>query len=228
MTYVTGDSQTNLQEIDETHCAFQLDNASNINHICVFLLGTGVRSLSDTIGYTNTTIPVPFPPGYAATVHFFWPGKGFQLLGMSVPFRRFPHLALDASPRLSNEKPSAIFRVRGTFGASDYAGSQRFTQSFQQQSQAIISGSTASENVTALLGIAIEPVDAVISQVSTLSSGKSVADPNVLAERIARHLLNYTSSFGTTSIPQRAIEQWYESFCGKVRAIGTSFLERAD
>lgn len=98
MTYVTGDSQTNLQEIDETHCAFQLDNASNINHICVFLLGTGVRSLSDTIGYTNTTIPVPFPPGYAATVHFFWPGKGFQLLGMSVPFTVFHILPLMPHP----------------------------------------------------------------------------------------------------------------------------------
>jgi hypothetical protein len=121
--------------------------------------------------------------------------------------------------------------VRGTFGASDYAGSQRFTRSFQQQSQAIIPGSiaTASEDVTALLGIAIEPVDAVISQISALpSTGKPVADPAVLAERIARHLLNFTSSFGMASIPQRAIEQWYESFCSKVRAMGTSFLERAD
>ena len=93
----------------------------------------------------------------------------------------------------------------------------------------IIPGSTALENVTALLGIAIEPVAAVTSQVSTLSSpGKSVSDPTVLAERIARHLLNFTSSFGTTSIPQRAIEQWYESFRGKVQAMGVSFLERAD
>lgn len=95
---MAGDSQTNLQEIDETHCAFQLENASNINHICVFLLGTGVRSVSDSIGYTNTTDTVPFPAGYAATVHFFWPGKGFQLLGMSVPFRRFHILPLTLHP----------------------------------------------------------------------------------------------------------------------------------
>ena len=25
---------------------------------------------------------VPFPEGYGATVHFHWPEKGFQLLGM--------------------------------------------------------------------------------------------------------------------------------------------------
>ena len=176
---------------------------------------------------------MPFPPGYAATVHFFWPGKGFQLLGMSVPVRPTIYIfiyisTLTPHPRLSNEKPSAIFRVRGSFGASEYAGSQRFTQNFQQ-SQSLIAGSVASANVTALLGIAIEPVDAVMAQVSTLQSApKPVADPAVLAERIARHLLHFTSSFGVTSIPQRAIEQWYENFCGKVRAMGVSFLERAD
>lgn len=25
---------------------------------------------------------VPFPDGFGATVHFFWPGKGSQVLGM--------------------------------------------------------------------------------------------------------------------------------------------------
>ena len=57
--------QTNLQQVDETHALFELPNASAINHVCVFLLGT-----------------VPFPDGYGAAVHFHWPGKGFQLLGM--------------------------------------------------------------------------------------------------------------------------------------------------
>lgn len=57
--------QTNLQQVDEAHCLFTLENASTINHICVFLLGT-----------------VAFPEGYAGAVHFYWPGRGFQLLGM--------------------------------------------------------------------------------------------------------------------------------------------------
>jgi hypothetical protein len=34
--------QTNLQQLDETHAAFELPSAETINHICVFLLGTGV------------------------------------------------------------------------------------------------------------------------------------------------------------------------------------------
>ena len=33
--------QTNLQQLDETHAAFELPSAETINHICVFLLGTG-------------------------------------------------------------------------------------------------------------------------------------------------------------------------------------------
>lgn len=57
--------QTNLQQVDETHALFELPAASTINHVCVFLLGT-----------------IPFPDGYGAAVHFHWPGKGFQLLGM--------------------------------------------------------------------------------------------------------------------------------------------------
>jgi hypothetical protein len=165
---------------------------------------------------------------------------------LAIHIHPYPSISTpDASPRLSNDKPSAIFRVRSTFAfaASDdpASASQRFTQSFQQQSQppvpvpVPVPASAAPPDVTALLGIAIEPVDAVFSQVSTLtlttlpSSPKSaLADPAVLAERIARHLLNFASSFPTTTIPQTAIEQWYHSFCGKVRAMGTSFLERAD
>jgi hypothetical protein len=46
---------------------FELPDAATINHIVVFLLGT-----------------IPFDPGYAATVHFLWPGSenGWKLLGM--------------------------------------------------------------------------------------------------------------------------------------------------
>lgn len=33
--------QTNLQQVDETHAIFELPAAELINHICVFLLGTG-------------------------------------------------------------------------------------------------------------------------------------------------------------------------------------------
>lgn len=77
--------QTNLQQIDETKAAFELPAAETINHVCVFLLGSGEQSsFLCVVHQYQPRVQVPFPDGYGATVHFFWPGKGFQLLGMSV------------------------------------------------------------------------------------------------------------------------------------------------
>jgi hypothetical protein len=79
--------QTDLKQIDETHAYFDIFNASSVNHISVFMLGTGPSVLAlilDVLGLTRSSPLVPFPPDYGATVHFFYPGKGFQLLGMCV------------------------------------------------------------------------------------------------------------------------------------------------
>ena len=75
--------QTNMTQVDETHAYFELISASTINHICVFLLGDGEGPLLYAIvdGFSCCVI-VLFPEGYGATVHFLWPGKGSQLLGM--------------------------------------------------------------------------------------------------------------------------------------------------
>ncbi|KAI0633993.1 DUF775-domain-containing protein [Trametes polyzona] len=192
--------QTNLQQIDETHAIFELPSAGSINHICVFLLGT-----------------VPFPDGYGATVHFYWPGKGFQLLGM-----------------LSNEKPSAIFRLRGTFSAQT------------TNTHAVFSGAASDaspSDVTAFLGLSVEPLSQIAQEVSTLPSAVAkvnsnpAADATLLAERVVKHLFNYVSSFvgGNPSamspdflVPMGVIAKWYENFMTKVRNTGIGFLEREE
>lgn len=78
--------QTNLQQVDETHALFEIPAAEKVNHVCVFLLGTGecfcIVVCMNTV--VNPWMQVPFPEGYGATVHFFWPGKGSQVLGMYV------------------------------------------------------------------------------------------------------------------------------------------------
>ncbi|KAK7449229.1 hypothetical protein VKT23_013374 [Stygiomarasmius scandens] len=190
--------QTNLQQVDETHALFELPNASTINHVCVFLLGT-----------------VPFPDGYGATVHFHWPGKGFQLLGM-----------------LSNEKPSAIFRLRGTFTSSTTYGAFNVGQQME---------SSLPTDVTAILGLSVEPLDQIQMQIASLPS--SIAkpnqdpsrDPTVLAEKIVKNLFNYLSGFtggGAMSpevaIPMGLVVKWYEGFMSKVRNSGIAFLEREE
>ncbi|KAI1790071.1 DUF775-domain-containing protein [Ganoderma leucocontextum] len=193
--------QTNLQQIDETHAIFELPSAGSINHVSVFLLGT-----------------VPFPDEYGATVHFFWPGKGFQLLGM-----------------LSNEKPSAIFRLRGTFTAQSTDTHAVFTGAASDASPS---------NLTAVLGLSIEPLPQIMQEVSALPSALArpsatnpAADATLMAERIVKHLFNYLSSFvgGNPSgmspdmmIPMGMVAKWYESFMGKVRHSGIGFLERQE
>ncbi|KAH7928867.1 DUF775-domain-containing protein [Leucogyrophana mollusca] len=200
--------QTNLTQVDETHALFEVPAASSINHICVFLLGT-----------------VPFPEGYGATVHFFWPGKGSQLLGM-----------------LSNEKPSAIFRLRGTFSSAGTPAA--FTSTPQAQP-------SSASDVTAVLGFSIEPLVQIASQVASLPASQvnsllsqhsamtKAPDPSLLAERIAKHLFNYVSGFvpggggrgGVTPdsvVPMGVIARWYESVLAKIKAGGVGFLEREE
>ncbi|KAG9313741.1 hypothetical protein JVU11DRAFT_6096 [Chiua virens] len=161
--------QTNLQQVDETHALFEIPAAEKVNHVCVFLLGT-----------------IPFPEGYGATVHFFWPGRGSRVLGM-----------------LSNEKPSAVFRLRSNFASGSNPVSGMGTPS------AFISAvSTTTGEVTATLGFAVEPLEIVAAQMAALPTttlnaetttvGSALTrqvDTGVLADRIARHLLNYISGF---------------------------------
>ncbi|KAJ7050441.1 hypothetical protein C8F01DRAFT_689209 [Mycena amicta] len=206
--------ETNLQQIDETHAMFELPAASSINHVCVFLVG-----------------PDAFPEGYGCTVHFFWPGRGFQLLGM-----------------LSNDKPSAIFRLRGTY--SPQRGSSAAHSAFsQQQEQGLMQDDV---DVTAVLGLAIEPLANIAVQMESLQANTNVGnnntesnstalvlaspltDPARLAERVVKHLFNYVSGFtgggvsGDVSVPMELIVKWYESFVGKIRNGGVGFLERED
>ncbi|PPQ77941.1 hypothetical protein CVT25_015416 [Psilocybe cyanescens] len=193
--------QTNIIQVDETHAYFELPNASTINHVCVFLLGS-----------------VPFPEGFGAAVHFFWPGKGFQLLGM-----------------LSNEKPSAIFRLKGTYSGPTSSAAQNKFSSFSSV------GPDIQQDVTAILGLSIEPISAIQQQLELLPSAVSSSSPGLarepifLAERIVKHLFNYVSGFITggplspdVAIPMSVIQRWYEMFISKVRAGGVGFLERGD
>ena len=100
-------------------------------------------------------------------------------------------------------------------------------------------------DVTAILGIAIEPLSAIFSQMPNgtgpvVSTGVATSTPNdstLLAEKIVRHLFNYLSSFTSSTgtsltpdsiVPLGIITRWYESFLTKVRSGGISFLDRED
>ncbi|ORX47972.1 DUF775-domain-containing protein [Hesseltinella vesiculosa] len=118
---------------------------------------------------------VPFEPGYAATVHLLWQNKDWQLLG-----------------GLSNDKPSAIFRISSSKSADGMVQDQ-----------------------TATLGISIEPVASVEQQLDTLKSGLVKATPlqqkvsmtevGRMASRVIDNLFNYVTSFAVQELPMDAV-----------------------
>ncbi|CAO3599472.1 unnamed protein product [Absidia cylindrospora] len=126
---------------------------------------------------------IPFKPGLAATVHLLWPNKDWQLLG-----------------GLSNEKPSAIFRIGGK-------GNIMMTHQAQPQ--------------TATVGISIEPMAIVEHQLSTLqsttslvksvplgsqpSSSVSMTQVGQMASHVIEHLYNYVTSFTVQDLPMDGI-----------------------
>ncbi|KAG0332552.1 hypothetical protein BG000_009914 [Podila horticola] len=181
--------QTNLQQVDVNKFTFQLDDAENINHIVVFLLGT-----------------IPFQPGYAATVHLLWPNKTWQLLGM-----------------LSNDKASAIFRLKAVRPPN--TGSTGHSNDMTMEGDSTGSRSTP---ITATLGISMEPIDVVMSQISSMSStstsstttssmssipsnaliplsaASTSSSPDsvvAMAQKVMSHLYNHVTSFATAVLP---------------------------
>ncbi|KAJ1994911.1 hypothetical protein GGI25_001214 [Coemansia spiralis] len=167
---------------------------------------------------------IPFESGYAATVHLLWPNKSWQLLGA-----------------LSNEKPSAIFRLKSTITAEEMANMP---------------------NTSAELGISIEPVQAVEQQVQQMRQqqqqfgGTAVSTSQALvpssamavgnngsaiplqaaktfAERTLQNLFDYAMSFAARAdastmgvlgsnaaaqvLPVKVFEEWYNSFLRKLQ-----------
>ncbi|KAJ2187669.1 hypothetical protein GGH19_000762 [Coemansia sp. RSA 1807] len=153
----------------------------------------------------------PFEPGYAATVHLLWPNKSWQLLGM-----------------LSNDKPSAIFRLKATPGSENNM-----------------------VGPTAELGISIEPIQAIEQQMQQQQmqqqqmqqqnalvpagqqpSSVSLQSAKQIAERTLQSLYDYATSFATKPdasmgmfgsgapvqvLPVKVFEDWYTSFLRKLQ-----------
>lgn len=134
----------------------------------------------------------------------------------------------DVIPRLSNEKPSAIFRLRESYTPSN-AGSN---------SQTIFSTQATADTSTLILGFALETIDDVERQVTSLPSKPTMdltKDPVVLAERVAQNLINYLAGFvpstganGDNMVPMHVVTRWFETFRTKLQSRGIGFLNPQD
>ncbi|KAJ7866461.1 hypothetical protein B0H14DRAFT_3593998 [Mycena olivaceomarginata] len=165
--------QTNLQQVDETHALFELPNAGAINHVCVFLLGT-----------------VPFPDGYGCTVHFYWPGKGFQLLGM---------LSNDKPPR-SSASAGASRRSRPRPRRTPPSPPRPRPPAWACRRHARGGGGDCDPRAR---GRAAPRHCGAARRAPGRARSTRVAplrDPTLLAERVVKHLFNYVSGFTGGSV----------------------------
>jgi hypothetical protein len=227
--------QTNYEQIDEAQIVFHLPSASSINHICVFLLGTGTFLKAFFIDTTNFFAPKSLsqmamaPPSICSG-----PEKGFNSWGresfLSISPKatgdRSDHLVAVRFDRLSNDKPSAIFRLRGTFiPEATNAAHSAFSLS---QSRA----NPSSTDVTAVLGLSVEPLSQIqqlfsshAPPVSNANVANSV-DTTILVQRIVKHLVNYVSGYADQGpATMDIIVKWYNLFMDKVQAGGLAFLD---
>ncbi|EPS43321.1 hypothetical protein H072_2696 [Dactylellina haptotyla CBS 200.50] len=182
----------------------------------------------------------PLPPDYAATVYFQWPGKPFQLLG-----------------GLSAEKQSAIFRLKGNspgIAAGVTAGTNT-SDSMMDGPDGFGYGSTG-EDVTAQLGISVEPITqvqqklmALPAHLSSLTNALPIggmlaprpipqtaqgtiarSDIPKLARKIIENAFNYLGSFSSGPPGAEMVPmREFQSWWNKFErklAIDSSFLEK--
>ena len=148
---------------------------------------------------------------------------------------RCPLIIFSIVYRLSNDKPSAIFRLRGNFVPQSSSSQEAFSNPAQP--------TTGAGGVTAVLGISIEPLPQILGQVSgappsaTSKAAPTPSDGVILAEKIVKHMLNYVSGFVSGSgtslsqesmVPMSLIARWYDSFLSKIRAGGIGFLDKQE
>ncbi|GAA99776.1 uncharacterized protein L969DRAFT_18634 [Mixia osmundae IAM 14324] len=174
----------------------------------------------------------PFPPGYGATVHFNLPGKDtWQLLG-----------------KLSNDKPSAIFRLKA-ITASTLTASQGLA----------FASATAVDTLN--IGIQCEPLEQIEADLTaaearphasqeasaamptdepsqslalvTRTAPTEAVDPLLMAAgKLAKNLFTYLSSFSQSDAPHyfslADVERWYRNVEQKLRNGGMAWLQAQD
>lgn len=173
--------QTDAVPVTSDKFVFNLPDYENVNHVVVFMLGT-----------------VPFPAGMGGAVYFSFPdplsgAPVWQLLGF-----------------ITNEKPSAIFKISGL--KAGVGGAHPFGM------MASVSPSVAQ------VGVSVESLEQLAQQIPESSAAVSTVDTFMqFTQKMLESLYNFASSFALsqaqmtpnpteTFIPSSCILKWYENF----------------
>ncbi|CAG2119615.1 unnamed protein product, partial [Medioppia subpectinata] len=152
---------TDFVSVDVNKCLITIQNADDINHVVVFMTGTQ-----------------PFPEGMAGSVYFSFPDPSSPPTWIYLGF-------------ISNDKPSAIFKITKLKQLNDLNGSTA--------GPPVATGFGFAQPIVshvAQIGISTEPL-AAISQM-TADPNANVSQQNNFEEfaiKAAENLFNYCTSF---------------------------------
>lgn len=188
--------QTNSQQVDETKVLYNLEDISGANHIVVFMTGQ-----------------TPFPDGYGGAVFLNVPSpengeSKWLLLG-----------------HITNQKPSAIFKITGL--KHDSRSTQNVFTGMPNNA-----AFTPSQPHHAQLGIAVAPLAELAQQ--TPITGVSAPKASTFVEFTEKMLLtfyNYAASFATSKqticsgfgsaseeyVPMSTLNKWFQEFKSKLQ-----------
>ena len=181
--------QTDPLRVSGDKFVFNLADYESVNHVVVFLLGTE-----------------PFPPGTGGAVYFSFPdpaagGQVWQLLGF-----------------ITNEKPSAIFRISGLKAGGEAGGGGAVAHPFGTP------GVASPVVSVAQVGVSVEALEQLAQQTPVSAAAVSTVDSFVqFTQKMLDSLYNFACSFSVTQaqmtpnpgesfIPSSCILRWYENF----------------
>lgn len=175
--------QTDAVQVAPDKFVFNLADYESVNHVVVFMLGT-----------------VPFPAGTGGAVYLSLPerasggAQAWQLLGF-----------------ISNDKPSAIFKISGLKSGDGRA----------HPFGAVLSGVAQS---VAQVGVSVEALEQLSQQIPAPGAAVAAVDSFLhFTHKMLDSLYNFASSFAVsqaqmapnpteTFIPSSCVLKWYENF----------------
>eukprot|EP01135_Chromosphaera_perkinsii_P010199 Nk52_evm65s2039 gene=Nk52_evmTU65s2039 len=198
--------QLESEQVAENRFVFSIQDPEDLNHIVAFMTGV-----------------TPFPMGMGASVYFCYKDPSgtemdWQLLGV-----------------LSNDKPSAIFRVAGLKPKKamvDQPAMGSMNGNFTGHQLTTFNSFNSVNPVTgpsvAQIGISVEPLEVieqmVISKGGTPSSVVSVGSVAAMSGKLMTNLYDYLASFAKAGVsfgnapcvPLAVVDKWRDLLAKKV------------
>ncbi|KAL7821114.1 hypothetical protein V8C26DRAFT_392541 [Trichoderma gracile] len=171
----------------------------------------------------------------------------FLLPGIALPDDSAAAIYLTTA-REAAASPNPTFRFLGAIGPGKESAMFKVAGSSSSETSSSDPSSDAGSGGGLMIGISVEPADAVAPRLQELAANKASQQPSsstpsassssspvptvVLAQRIIQNAFNFLASFSGTAgpggvevVPLRAFEEWWRKFESRVRS-DPSFLEK--